>query len=148
MAFLSSRFLFRTAIPSRFGGRLKAIDRGIERDGAFYLFTLRLVPVFPFFFVNLVMGLTALPLRISSPSRLTAPTDSTTTSQPRAKMKSPVHSMCMVSVFRAMIADTASVGRNCTTEPVRRSKRSVELMPTRGCRKCEDLIPFVNVCTL
>ena len=63
LAFLSSRFLFRTAIHSRFGGRLKAIDRGIERDGAFYLFTLRLVPVFPFFFVNLVMGLTALPLR-------------------------------------------------------------------------------------
>jgi pyruvate/2-oxoglutarate dehydrogenase complex dihydrolipoamide dehydrogenase (E3) component/uncharacterized membrane protein YdjX (TVP38/TMEM64 family) len=63
LAFLASRFLFRDAIRSRFGDRLQAIDSGIARDGAFYLFTLRLVPVFPFFVVNLVMGLTAIPTR-------------------------------------------------------------------------------------
>ena len=60
LAFLAARFLFRDAVKSRFGDRLQAIDAGIERDGAFYLFTLRLVPVFPFFIINLVMGLTAL----------------------------------------------------------------------------------------
>lgn len=58
LAFLSSRFLFRDAVQSRFGERLKAINEGVERDGAFYLFSLRLVWVFPFFVVNLVMGLT------------------------------------------------------------------------------------------
>jgi pyruvate/2-oxoglutarate dehydrogenase complex dihydrolipoamide dehydrogenase (E3) component/uncharacterized membrane protein YdjX (TVP38/TMEM64 family) len=58
LAFLSSRFLLRDAVQSRFGERLKAINEGVERDGAFYLFSLRLVPVFPFFMVNLVMGLT------------------------------------------------------------------------------------------
>ncbi|BBA32888.1 dihydrolipoyl dehydrogenase [Methylocaldum marinum] len=63
LAFLASRFLFRDAIRSRFGERLQAIDSGMARDGAFYLFTLRLVPVFPFFVINLVMGLTAIPAR-------------------------------------------------------------------------------------
>jgi pyruvate/2-oxoglutarate dehydrogenase complex dihydrolipoamide dehydrogenase (E3) component/uncharacterized membrane protein YdjX (TVP38/TMEM64 family) len=63
LAFLSSRFLFRDAVHARFGDKLGAIDRGIEKDGAFYLFTLRLVPVFPFFLVNLVMGLTPIPVR-------------------------------------------------------------------------------------
>lgn len=58
LAFLSSRFLFRDAVQGRFGARLKAINEGVARDGAFYLFSLRLVPVFPFFVVNLVMGLT------------------------------------------------------------------------------------------
>jgi len=58
LAFLASRFLFRDAIQSRFGESLKAINAGIEKDGAFYLFTLRLVPAFPFFVINLVMGLT------------------------------------------------------------------------------------------
>lgn len=58
LAFLSSRFLLRDAVQSRFGERLKAINEGVERDGAFYLFSLRLVPAFPFFVVNLVMGLT------------------------------------------------------------------------------------------
>ena len=58
LAFLASRFLFRKAIQSRFGDRLKAVNAGVERDGAFYLFTLRLVPAFPFFVINLVMGLT------------------------------------------------------------------------------------------
>ncbi len=58
LAFLASRFLFRDAIQSRFGESLKAINAGVEKDGAFYLFTLRLVPAFPFFVINLVMGLT------------------------------------------------------------------------------------------
>ncbi|MGH8474687.1 MAG: FAD-dependent oxidoreductase [Methylococcales bacterium] len=58
LAFLAARFLFRDAVKARFGERLKAIDAGVARDGAFYLFTLRLVPVFPFFVINLAMGLT------------------------------------------------------------------------------------------
>jgi pyruvate/2-oxoglutarate dehydrogenase complex dihydrolipoamide dehydrogenase (E3) component/uncharacterized membrane protein YdjX (TVP38/TMEM64 family) len=58
LAFLASRFLFRDAIQSRFGDSLKAINAGVHKDGAFYLFTLRLVPAFPFFVINLVMGLT------------------------------------------------------------------------------------------
>jgi len=58
LAFLASRFLFRDAIQGRFGSNLRAVNSGIERDGAFYLFALRLVPAFPFFVINLVMGLT------------------------------------------------------------------------------------------
>jgi pyruvate/2-oxoglutarate dehydrogenase complex dihydrolipoamide dehydrogenase (E3) component/uncharacterized membrane protein YdjX (TVP38/TMEM64 family) len=58
LAFLASRFLFRDAIQARFGDKLAAINRGVEREGAFYLFALRLVPAFPFFVINLVMGLT------------------------------------------------------------------------------------------
>ena len=58
IAFLVSRYLLRDAIQKRYGDRLKTINEGIKRDGAFYLFTLRLVPVFPFFMVNLVMGIT------------------------------------------------------------------------------------------
>jgi len=58
LAFLSSRYLFRDWVRRRLGKRLAAFDRGIERDGAFYLLTLRLVPVFPFFLINLGMGLT------------------------------------------------------------------------------------------
>ncbi|MGJ0484266.1 MAG: FAD-dependent oxidoreductase [Methylomicrobium sp.] len=60
LAFLAARFLFRDAVKARLGTRLQAIDEGIQRDGPFYLFTLRLVPIFPFFMINLVMGLTAL----------------------------------------------------------------------------------------
>jgi dihydrolipoamide dehydrogenase len=58
LAFLASRFILRDSVQSKFGEKLKAINRGIEKDGAFYLFTLRLIPVFPFFVINLVMGLT------------------------------------------------------------------------------------------
>ncbi|TAD75267.1 MAG: pyridine nucleotide-disulfide oxidoreductase [Sphingomonadales bacterium] len=58
LAFLSSRYVLRDGIEARFGERLKAINAGLERDGAFYLFSLRMIPVFPFFVVNLVMGLT------------------------------------------------------------------------------------------
>jgi dihydrolipoamide dehydrogenase len=60
LAFLTARFLLRDRVRSQFGSRMKAIDEGIERDGAFYLFTLRLVPVFPFFMINLTMGLTTI----------------------------------------------------------------------------------------
>jgi len=60
LAFLASRFLFKDAVQSRFGERLKKINAGVEKDGAFYLFTLRLIPAFPFFVINLVMGLTPL----------------------------------------------------------------------------------------
>ena len=58
VAFVVSRYVLREGIQRRYGDRLKAINAGIERDGAFYLFTMRLVPAFPFFVVNLVMGLT------------------------------------------------------------------------------------------
>jgi pyruvate/2-oxoglutarate dehydrogenase complex dihydrolipoamide dehydrogenase (E3) component/uncharacterized membrane protein YdjX (TVP38/TMEM64 family) len=58
LAMLVSRYLLRDTVKSRLGARLADIDSGIEREGAFYLFTLRLVPVFPFFVINLLMGLT------------------------------------------------------------------------------------------
>jgi len=63
LAFLASRFVLRDTVQQRFGKRLATINEGVQRDGAFYLFTLRLVPLFPFFVVNLVMGLTTLPAR-------------------------------------------------------------------------------------
>ncbi|MBE0468614.1 MAG: FAD-dependent oxidoreductase [Methyloprofundus sp.] len=58
LAFLAARFLFRDTVKAKFGARLKAIDEGVAKEGGFYLFTLRLVPVFPFFMINLLMGLT------------------------------------------------------------------------------------------
>jgi len=64
LAFLASRYVLRDAIQRRFGERLKAINEGMAKDGPLYLFTLRLVPVFPFFLVNLLMGLT--PIRTLS----------------------------------------------------------------------------------
>jgi uncharacterized membrane protein YdjX (TVP38/TMEM64 family) len=60
LAFLAARFLFRDAVKSRFATHLQAIDEGVNRDGGFYLFGLRLVPLFPFFMINLAMGLTAI----------------------------------------------------------------------------------------
>jgi pyruvate/2-oxoglutarate dehydrogenase complex dihydrolipoamide dehydrogenase (E3) component/uncharacterized membrane protein YdjX (TVP38/TMEM64 family) len=63
LAFLAARFLFRDAVAARFADRLRAVDAGIAKEGAFCLFTLRLVPAFPFFLVNLAMGLTAIPAR-------------------------------------------------------------------------------------
>lgn len=60
LAFLASRFLFREWVEKRFGNALAPINGGIEREGGFYLFTLRLVPLFPFFMINLAMGLTRL----------------------------------------------------------------------------------------
>ena len=62
LAFLSARYVLRDSIEARFGERLGSINAGLERDGAFYLFTLRMIPVFPFFVVNLVMGLTRIRL--------------------------------------------------------------------------------------
>ncbi|MGI2039154.1 FAD-dependent oxidoreductase [Shewanella frigidimarina] len=59
MAFLVSRYLLRDSIKQRFPERLAAIDTGIEKEGGFYLFTLRLVPIFPFFLINMLMGVTA-----------------------------------------------------------------------------------------
>ena len=63
VAFLTARFLLRDIVQSRFGNRLKSINAGMEKDGAFYLFTVRLVPIFPFFIVNLLMGLTPMATR-------------------------------------------------------------------------------------
>ena len=63
LAMLAARYVLRDSIKARFGQRVAEIDRGVERDGAFYLFTLRLLPAFPFFVVNLVMGLTAMKAR-------------------------------------------------------------------------------------
>jgi pyruvate/2-oxoglutarate dehydrogenase complex dihydrolipoamide dehydrogenase (E3) component/uncharacterized membrane protein YdjX (TVP38/TMEM64 family) len=60
LAFLTSRFVLRDSIQTRFGDKLAAINAGVAKDGPFYLFTLRLVPAFPFFVINLVMGLTPL----------------------------------------------------------------------------------------
>ncbi|WP_237063341.1 MULTISPECIES: TVP38/TMEM64 family protein [Microbulbifer] len=61
LAFLVSRYLLHDWVQARFGDRLEAIHRGMAREGAFYLFALRLVPVFPFFIINIVMGLTRIP---------------------------------------------------------------------------------------
>ena len=58
IAFIVSRYILRDGIQRRYGDRLKTINAGVERDGGFYLFTMRLVPAFPFFVINLVMGLT------------------------------------------------------------------------------------------
>ncbi|MBL8414397.1 MAG: TVP38/TMEM64 family protein, partial [Propionivibrio sp.] len=63
LAFLASRFLLRDWVQQHFGERLRAINSGVDREGGFYLFTLRLVPVFPFFVINLLMGLTPLKTR-------------------------------------------------------------------------------------
>jgi pyruvate/2-oxoglutarate dehydrogenase complex dihydrolipoamide dehydrogenase (E3) component/membrane protein DedA with SNARE-associated domain len=62
LAFLSSRYILRDWVKGKFGQRIKAIDKGIEKDGAFYLLTLRLIPAFPFFLINLAMGLTGMKL--------------------------------------------------------------------------------------
>lgn len=63
LSMFSSRFLLQDWVQQHFGQRLAGIEAGLARDGAFYLFALRLVPVFPFFLINLAMGLTKLPAR-------------------------------------------------------------------------------------
>jgi uncharacterized membrane protein YdjX (TVP38/TMEM64 family) len=63
LAFLVSRFLLRDWVQSRIGGKLKAINDGVAKEGAFYLFALRLVPLFPFWLINLAMGLTPIRTR-------------------------------------------------------------------------------------
>ena len=60
LAFLASRFLLRDWVRSRFGERMKPLNDGVAREGAFYLFALRLVPIFPFWLINLAMGLTVI----------------------------------------------------------------------------------------
>lgn len=60
LAFWAARYLLRDAVQRRFGDRLETINKGLDQDGVFYLFTLRLAPVFPFFLINLLMGLTAI----------------------------------------------------------------------------------------
>ncbi len=63
LACLLSRYLLRDWVEGKFGDRLKTINEGIRREGAFYLFSLRLIPLFPFFIINMVMGLTPIRLR-------------------------------------------------------------------------------------
>lgn len=62
LAFAVSRFLLRDFIQKKFGDKLKIVNEGVQKEGEFYLFTLRLVPVFPFFLINLTMGLTPIKL--------------------------------------------------------------------------------------
>ena len=63
LAFLVARFLMRDTLRNKYAETVAKMDRGIQKDGAFYLATLRLVPVFPFFLINLAMGLTAMKLK-------------------------------------------------------------------------------------
>ncbi len=60
VAFLIARFVLRSLVREKFAGRLERVRRGFEADGAFYLFSLRLVPVIPFFVINIVMALTSI----------------------------------------------------------------------------------------
>jgi pyruvate/2-oxoglutarate dehydrogenase complex dihydrolipoamide dehydrogenase (E3) component/uncharacterized membrane protein YdjX (TVP38/TMEM64 family) len=64
LAFLTSRYLLRDFVETKFKQKISMINQGIEKEGAFYLFTLRLVPAFPFFLINLVMGLTKIPVLV------------------------------------------------------------------------------------
>ncbi|MNJ19577.1 Mercuric reductase [compost metagenome] len=64
LAFLSARFLLRDWVSRRFGDKLATFEAGMAKDGAFYLLSLRLIPLFPFFLINLLMGLT--PIRVST----------------------------------------------------------------------------------
>jgi uncharacterized membrane protein YdjX (TVP38/TMEM64 family) len=61
-----SRFILREWVQGKFGDKIRTVNEGIEKEGAFYLFTLRLIPVFPFWLINLVMGLTKMPLKTFS----------------------------------------------------------------------------------
>ena len=63
LACLVARFVLRDWVQGKFGEKLSAINEGIEKEGAFYLFSLRLIPIFPFFVINLLMGLTKMPIR-------------------------------------------------------------------------------------
>lgn len=63
LACFVSRFILQNWVQEKFSDKLEPINRGVEKEGAFYLFSVRLIPVFPFFVINLVMGLTRMPLR-------------------------------------------------------------------------------------
>jgi uncharacterized membrane protein YdjX (TVP38/TMEM64 family) len=62
LACFVARFVLRDWVQGRFGNKLKTINEGIEKEGSFYLFTLRLIPIFPFWLINLAMGLTKMRL--------------------------------------------------------------------------------------
>lgn len=64
LAFLMSRYFFQDAVKRKFGDKIQTIEDNFDKDGAFYLFSMRLVPAFPFFAVNLLMGLT--PIKVSA----------------------------------------------------------------------------------
>ncbi len=63
LACFVSRFILRDWIQKKFGEKLKAVNEGVDKEGALYLFTVRLIPVFPFWLINLVMGLTKMPMK-------------------------------------------------------------------------------------
>lgn len=63
LACFVSRYLLQGWVQGKFGDKLRTVNEGVEKEGLFYLFTLRLIPVFPFWMINLVMGLTRMPLR-------------------------------------------------------------------------------------
>ena len=63
LACFVSRFVLRDWVQKKLGDKIVTVNEGVEREGAFYLFTLRLIPIFPFWAINLVMGLTSMPLR-------------------------------------------------------------------------------------
>jgi uncharacterized membrane protein YdjX (TVP38/TMEM64 family) len=63
LACFFSRFLLRDWVQNKIGNRIKKVNEGIEKEGSFYLFTLRLIPLFPFWMINLAMGLTKMPLK-------------------------------------------------------------------------------------
>lgn len=63
LACFVSRYILKDWVQNTFGSKIKKIDDGVKKEGAFYLFTVRLVPIFPFFAINLIMGITSLPLR-------------------------------------------------------------------------------------
>jgi uncharacterized membrane protein YdjX (TVP38/TMEM64 family) len=63
LACLVARFVLRDWVQGKLGDKLKTVNDGVEKEGAFYLFTLRLIPVFPFWLINLAMGLTKMPLK-------------------------------------------------------------------------------------
>jgi uncharacterized membrane protein YdjX (TVP38/TMEM64 family) len=63
LACIVSRFMLRDWVQAKFGERIKKVNDGVEQEGPFYLFTVRLIPVFPFWMVNILMGLTKMPLR-------------------------------------------------------------------------------------
>ena len=63
LACFFSRFLLRDWVQNKIGDRIKKVNEGVEKEGSFYLFTLRLIPLFPFWMINLAMGLTKMPLK-------------------------------------------------------------------------------------
>lgn len=67
LSFMVARFALRDWVERRFGSQLSLVERGIEADGAYYLLGMRLLPILPFFIVNLTMGVTRMPLRVFAP---------------------------------------------------------------------------------